>query len=311
MTAGRAEPLRIVTRGSALALTQTHWVAERLAPLLGGREIELLPVTTQGDARRDLPLTELGEGVFVKALEAELIEGHAELAVHSLKDVPSAETPGLTLAAIPTRADPRDALITRDGQPFEGLAQGAMLGTGSPRRVAQIRAMRPDLQFVGVRGNVETRLRRLDDREIDGLIMAVAGLARLGLEHRIATIFRPEDCVPAVGQGALAVQCRSDDDETLEILRRLDDPSARLETTVERAFLASLGGGCQVPIGALARRLSEEIEFQVVVADSTGMSLVRHLERGSIDYPEVLAARTVASLNRAAGHLLDSARAHP
>lgn len=309
MTTGQTRPLRIATRGSRLALTQTRWVADRLRELLHNRAIEIVPIVTHGDARRDLPLTQLGEGIFVKALETELLEGRADLAVHSLKDVPSRETAGLTIASVPTREDPRDALIAARGQRLQDLADGATLATGSPRRIAQLRAARPDLQFTGVRGNVETRLRRLDDGEFDGLIMAVAGLARLGLEHRISHTFEPELCVPAVGQGALAVQCRADDDESLQIAANIDDATAHLEVTVERAILAALGGGCQVPLGALARTRGEDLELDAVVADSTGAELVRWRERGKATEAARMAARASESLGREAAHLLAAGRA--
>lgn len=270
-----------------------------LRPRLGGREIAIDIVTTRGDARHDVPLVQLGEGVFVKALEAELLEHRADLAVHSLKDVPSAETEALAIGAVPMREDPRDALITRNGTPFDSLPEGAMLATGSPRRIAQLRALRPDLRFVGVRGNVDTRLRKLDDGEFDGLVMAVAGLARLGLRDRIATVFSVDECTPAVGQGALGVQCRSRDDAVMEILRSIDDPRAHAETAAERAFLRAIGGGCRVPVGALAIQDGDTIRLRAVVADSNGTEVSYSNQIGTKDNAESLGLQAARDLETA------------
>jgi len=268
-------PQRIATRGSTLALKQAHTVANMLRPLLGGEEISIDIVSTRGDVRQDISLAQLGEGVFVKALEEELLSGRADIAVHSLKDLPSVEVPGLVIGAVPVREDPRDALVTRDGRDFSDVPTGAILATGSPRRIAQLRALRPDLQFTGVRGNVDTRLRKLDEGQFDGLVVAVAGLSRLGLHKRISTVFSPEDCVPAVGQGALAIQCRSDDAETLALVARVNDEITDTEIRAERSFLAAIGGGCRVPVGAIARRNGDELHLLAVVADESGQDVAR------------------------------------
>lgn len=283
MTQGPGRTLRLASRGSALALTQSRAVAALLSTHLGSGTIEIEVVSTRGDQRQDVPLQQLGEGVFVKALEQELLDEHADLAVHSLKDVPSTETAGLVIGAVPEREDPRDALITRDGRPFDELPQGAVLATGSPRRIGQLRALRPDLQFTGVRGNVDTRLRKLDDGEFDGLVMAVAGLSRLGLSHRIASTFSLDDCTPAVGQGALGVQCRAIDAEVSKLLTAVDDTNARREITAERAFLAAIGGGCRVPVGAIARVEGTNLRLRAVVADLEGTLVTRADLRGSTD----------------------------
>ena len=287
-------PLRIATRGSSLALTQAHAAADLLAPFLAGREVAIEVIKTTGDVRQDVSLTQLGEGVFVKALEAELINGRADVAVHSLKDVPSAEAPQLIIAAVPTREDPRDALVTRDGRPFEDLPNGALLATGSPRRIAQLRALRADLRFTGVRGNVDTRLRKLDAGEFDGLVIAVAGLKRLGLVSRIATAFSVDQCIPAVGQGALAIQCRRDDAETLCLLASVDNADAHAEVHAERSFLTAIGGGCRVPVGALARKETTELRVWAVMADADGVTLCRADRAGVVDDAERL-GREIAS----------------
>jgi len=268
-------PQRIATRGSTLALKQAHTVANMLRPLLGGEEISINIVSTRGDVRQDISLAQLGEGVFVKALEEELLSGRADIAVHSLKDLPSVEVPGLVIGAVPVREDPRDALVTRDGRDFSDVPTGAILATGSPRRIAQLRALRPDLQFAGVRGNVDTRLRKLDEGQFDGLVVAVAGLSRLGLHNRISTVFSLEHCVPAVGQGALAIQCRSDDAETLALVARVNDEITDTEIRAERSFLAAIGGGCRVPVGAIARRNGDELQLLAVVADESGQDVAR------------------------------------
>jgi hydroxymethylbilane synthase len=287
-------PLRIATRGSSLALAQAHAASDLLSPYLAGREVAVEVIKTTGDMRQDVALTQLGEGVFVKALEAELINGRADVAVHSLKDVPSAEAPQLVIAAVPTREDPRDALVTRDGRPFEDLPDGAVLATGSPRRIAQLRALRSDLRFTGVRGNVDTRLRKLDAGEFDGLVIAVAGLKRLGLASRVATAFSVDQCIPAVGQGALAIQCRRDDVQTLSLLASVDDAEAHAEVRAERSFLVAIGGGCRVPVGALARKETAELRLWAIMADASGVTLARSDRSGVVDDAERL-GRAVAS----------------
>ena len=213
---------RLGTRGSRLAVIQSTTIADRLRAL--GAEVELVTIRTLGDDRP--PDTTWGEGAFVGALETALLEGRVDLAVHSAKDVPTTEPAGLTIAAYPTRADPRDALVGREpGTTLAGLPHGARVGTDSPRRTAFLRALRPDLRMHPLHGNVDTRLRRLDEGETDALVLAVAGLTRLGRAGRIGEILPADRVPPAPGQGALAIQCRTDDDVTLEWLRRLDHPA--------------------------------------------------------------------------------------
>ncbi len=251
-------PLRLGTRASQLALTQSGTVADALRAL--GAEVELVTVSTAGDQRA--PDTAWGEGAFVGALETALLSGTVDLAVHSAKDVPTTEDPRLTIAAYPRRDDPRDALVGREpGLTLDALPAGARVGTDSPRRTAFLRARRPDLHVHPLHGNVDTRLRRLDDGETDALILAVAGLTRLGRAERIGQVLPADVVPPAPGQGSLAVQCRDDDETTRGWLSRLDDPATRAAVEMERAFLRASGGGCRAPIGGLAVVDGDEITF--------------------------------------------------
>lgn len=260
-----ARLLRLGTRASALAMTQSGLVADALRAI--GVAVELVTVRTLGDQHP--PDTTWGEGAFVGALEAALLEGEVDLAVHSAKDVPTTEDPRLVIAAYPPREDPRDALVgSEPGLSLDELPFGSRIGTDSPRRTAFLRARRPDLRVHPLHGNVDTRLRRLDDGETDALILAVAGLTRLGLQDRIGQILPPEVVPPAPGQGALAIQCRTDDAVTRSWLDQLDDAATRVAVETERAFLHASGGGCRAPIGGLARVVDGEV---VLVAGSAGI----------------------------------------
>jgi hydroxymethylbilane synthase len=233
--------IRAATRGSALARWQTDHVARLL-----GADVEVVVVETTGDRARDIPIHEMGgRGVFVKEVQAAVLDGRADIAVHSAKDLQSSPTPGLTIAAVPAREDPRDALV---GATLDGLPVGARVATGSVRRRAQLAAARPDLTFVGLRGNVDTRLRKVS--EVGAIVVALAALRRLGYEDRVAEPLSPLVVLPQVAQGALAVECRSDDTEALERLAAIDHPESHLAIDAERAFLAELGGGCDLPVGA-------------------------------------------------------------
>lgn len=259
----RSGVLRLGTRGSRLALVQSGGVADALRAL--GAEVELVTVRTAGDQRA--PDTAWGEGAFVGALETALLERAIDLAVHSAKDVPTTEDPRLTIAAYPHREDPRDALVGRDpGLTLGSLPVGARVGTDSPRRGAFLRARRPDLRVHPLHGNVDTRLRRLDEGETDALVLAVAGLTRLGLAGRISEIIPPDVVPPAPGQGALAIQCRADDAATAAWVGRIDDPATRAAVEAERAFLRASGGGCRAPIGGLARVEGERLVMRAGTA---------------------------------------------
>ena len=296
--------LRVATRGSKLALGQTQLVTAMLKPFLGAREISIEIIKTRGDIRQDVSLIQLGEGVFVKALEEELLAGRADIAIHSLKDLPSTETPRLTIGAVPAREDPRDAIVTRDRRHFGDLQSGALLATGSPRRIAQLRALRPDLQFIGVRGNVDTRLRKLDSGEFDGLVIAVAGMNRLGLGARITTVLEKEQCVPAVGQGALAVQCRADDQEVTSLLESIDNAATHTEITAERSFLSTIGGGCRVPVGAIAQLDGETLEMCSVVSDLGGQHISRSKRSAAADEAVQLGQLAAGDLAASMEHLV-------
>jgi hydroxymethylbilane synthase len=252
MSMQQVEMVRIGTRGSTLARTQTGWVADRLRSL--GVVVEVETISTQGDARVDVPVSRIGgDGVFVRELEQALLDGRVDAAVHSLKDLPTAETPGLSLACVPERATAFDALVAGPGASLAGLRAGAVVGTSSIRRVAQARALRPDLDVRPIRGNVDSRLRRFDAGEFDALILAAAGLERLGLAGRISELLRPPAFWPAVAQGALVVQIRAADRRLHDILGPLDHAPTHAAVLAERSCLAGLAGGCLAPIGAWAR----------------------------------------------------------
>jgi hydroxymethylbilane synthase len=295
------DPLRVSTRGSALA----RWQAERVISLLD-RPAEMVIVSTRGDERRDVEIHQLGgTGVFVKEVEQAVLDGRADLAVHSAKDLPSTTEPGLALAAIPERADPRDALV---GSSFAGLATGALVATGSVRRRAQLAAARPDLRFTGLRGNLETRIARAASVEnpVDAVVVAVAALDRLGRSSEAAEVLDPSVMLPQVAQGALAVECRADDGETIAMLAAIDDAAAHRCVLAERAFLAELGGGCDLPVGALARvapDAEDEIMLTVLIASLDGRVVVRAHARGRDPRSTGRAAAT-ALLDGAGGRAL-------
>jgi len=274
----------IGTRGSKLALWQANWTRDRLLEL--GAKVTLQVIKTTGDRIVDVALSEVGgKGLFVKEIEEALLSGQIDLAVHSMKDMPAQLPDGLCLATVPARADPRDAWVwpasheaTAADFPalLAALPQGATVGTSSLRRSAQLTHRRPDLRIVPLRGNVDTRLRKLDEG-VDGLtaiVLASAGLARLGLGQRISLPIPTDFMLPAVGQGALAFEARADDHATLELVRRLEHAATRLETTAERAFLARLDGNCQVPIAGHARLDGEVLRFTGLIADPLGRTLL-------------------------------------
>ena len=273
MTAGSDRVLRIATRGSALAL----WQAERVAEMLGSPS-ELVIIETRGDQDTTSPIHAIGgTGVFVKEVQEAVLRGEADLAVHSAKDLPAITMEGLILAAVPERADARDALV---GSRLEKLPQGARVGTGSVRRRSQLAAIRPDLEFGELRGNIGTRLGKSAD--FDAIVVAAAALDRLGLGDRIAERLEPPVMLPQVAQGALGVECRVDDAEALVALAAIDDAIAHLAIKAERAFLAALGGGCDVPVGAYATiKSGGMISMQALVAQEDGSSVRRAKGVGS------------------------------
>jgi hydroxymethylbilane synthase len=275
-------PLTIGTRGSALALWQAHHVKARLEATEPGREVRLLVIKTKGDKILDAPLAKIGgKGLFVKEIEDALLDGRADLAVHSLKDVPAELAPGLVLAAISAREDPRDALVSREGGDLASLPAGAVVGTSSLRRACLLRAQRPDLEVKMLRGNVDTRLRKLDAGEMDAVLLAAAGLVRLGRADRISERLDTGRFLPAIGQGVLALETRSGDDETIALVRRaLGDEDTSACVAAERAFLHRLGGGCQTPLACHATLEGDALAVDGLVGEPDGSLIVRAQARG-------------------------------
>jgi hydroxymethylbilane synthase len=268
-----------------MAVAQSGDVA-RLITARTGRAVELVGVTTLGDVSHE-HLTQIGgTGVFVNALRESLLRGEVDFAVHSLKDLPTGAAPGIRLAAVPARDDPRDALVARDGAKFADLPAGARIGTGSPRRAAQLVLLRPDLSCVPIRGNADTRLRKVRDGELDAVVLAYAGLGRIGRTDVVTEIFEPDDIVPAPGQGALAVECRTEDTELAALLAAIDDPPARAAVTAERSLLAALEAGCSAPVGAYAvqaQGAADRLCLQGVALGAVGSETVVVRERGEAD----------------------------
>jgi hydroxymethylbilane synthase len=247
----KAQALKLGSRRSPMAIAQSGDVA-RLITERTGRRVEIAGVTTLGDVSRE-HLTQIGgTGVFVSALRESLLRREVDFAVHSLKDLPTGAAPGITLAAIPPRDDPRDALVARDGAKLADLPAGARIGTGSPRRAAQLAMLRGDITCVPIRGNANTRLAKVRDGQLDAVVLAYAGLARISRVDLVSEIFEPDDMVPAPGQGALAVECRAEDAELTELLAMIDHPASRAAVTAERSLLAALEAGCSAPVGAYA-----------------------------------------------------------
>jgi hydroxymethylbilane synthase len=278
-----------------LALWQANSVAEQLVPLLAPRLIELVEIQTAGDQVRDVPLPQIGgDGLFTKEIQSALLDGRVDVAVHSLKDLPTVPVAGLLLAAVPARGPVGDVLVSRRHPTFTALPNGARVATGSLRRRAQILNRRPDLRLVPIRGNVETRLRKLVEEELDALVLAQAGLERLGLTEAIVEILTW--MLPAVGQGALGLECRAGDSATRDLLRAVDDPGTRQAVLAEREFLRCLGGGCQVPIGAFAGWTGQRLTLRGVVLDVEGRQRVEGEVTGDGPEAELLGQRLAQQL---------------
>jgi hydroxymethylbilane synthase len=292
--------LRIGSRGSQLAVWQANHVSALLRAR--GHEVEIEIIHTTGDKITDVALAKVGtKGMFTKEIEEALAAGRVDLAVHSLKDLPTELSPGFEIVAITERQDPRDAFCSLQYSKIEALPQGARVGTSSLRRQAQLKAIRPDLDIHPLRGNVDTRLRKLEQGEYDAIILAAAGLKRLGKTELMKHIIPGEIMCPAAGQGALGIEIREGDITSREALRFLDDPLTRAMTTCERALLNRLGGGCQVPIGALAEMRKGKLQLEAIVADPDGTKLLRESRGGSIDSPEELGREVGEALLRRGG----------
>lgn len=293
----QSRPLIIATRESALALWQAHHVRDRLMSLHPGLQVELLGMTTQGDQILDVTLNKIGgKGLFVKELELALLEGRADIAVHSLKDVPMILPEGFALAAIGEREDPRDAFVSSKYRQLSELPPGAVVGTSSLRRESQLRARYPHLDIQPLRGNVNTRLRKLDEGLYDAIILAAAGLKRLGFADRIAALLEPEQSLPAAGQGALGIEIRSDREDLLPILAPLHHPETAACVRAEREVSRQLGGSCQVPLGAYAIIRNEHLYLRGFVAQPGGTPFIHAEVSGSPEDPENLGSQLAQAL---------------
>jgi hydroxymethylbilane synthase len=289
--------IRIGTRGSRLAWWQANFVADQLRAVSAARPVELAEIETTGDQVRDLPLSQIGgDGLFTKAIQQALLDRKVDVAVHSLKDLPTLPVAGLMLAAVPPRAGAGDVFVSRRHARFDALPPGAVIATSSLRRRAQALHRRPDLRLVNIRGNVETRLRKLEDENLDGLILAQAGLERLGLGNAITEILDTSWMLPAIGQGALGVECRADDYSARQLLERLNDASTHQAVLAERAFLRALGGGCLVPIGAVTTIDAEVLSLRGVVLSPDGGERIEGTVRGPLRESERMGEQLASDL---------------
>ncbi|MBW1806200.1 MAG: hydroxymethylbilane synthase [Deltaproteobacteria bacterium] len=279
--------LRIGTRGSRLAITQSEWVKGRIESGHPDVSVELVRIKTKGDKVLDSPLSKIGgKGLFVKEIEEALLRKEVDLAVHSIKDVPAELPEGLHLPVFPEREDPRDAFISTDYESVGELPDGASVGTGSLRRSSQLLHMRPDLDIVPLRGNVDTRIKRLESGNLHAIILAAAGLRRLGLSAKISQLLPAEEFLPAIGQGALGLELRQDNDRVYDILRSLNHEATEMTVRAERAFLKELEGGCQVPIAAHCRLEGEVVILHGMVAELDGSRIIKDELRGQKERPE-------------------------
>ncbi|WP_147803479.1 hydroxymethylbilane synthase [Alkalicoccus halolimnae] len=268
----------IGSRRSNLAMTQTRWVIEKFKELGVPYEFEIKEIVTKGDQILDVTLSKVGgKGLFVKEIEKAMYDGEIDMAVHSMKDLPSHMAEGLTVGAVPEREDPRDAFISNSGVKLMDLPEGAVVGTSSLRRGAQVLIQRPDLKIEWIRGNIETRLRKCREEGYDAIILAAAGLKRVGWDPSIVSEFLPpETCIPAVGQGALGIECREDDQELLDLLKKIDDPLTARTVSAERSFLHTVEGGCQVPIGGYATLMEDnQVALTALVASPDGKQVFK------------------------------------
>ncbi|MCC2641240.1 MAG: hemC [Nitrospira sp.] len=293
------------TRGSKLAVQQSQWVQARLQELAPGLEISLRRIQTSGDKILDVPLAKIGgKGLFVKEIEDALLSREIDLAVHSMKDVPTALPEGLDIVCIPPREDPRDALIIRDGCRLDQLRQGARIGTSSLRRQTQLLHYRPDFTIEMLRGNLDTRLRKLREGQFDAIVLAAAGLKRLAWEHEITEYLPVYICLPAIAQGALGIEARSDDSRVRDILSRFEHPPTRITVTAERALLHRLEGGCQVPIAAHAVIEGDTLTLDGLVASVDGRRVLRHQARGAVTEPQRLGIQLAERLLAEGGDVI-------
>lgn len=296
------------SRRSKLALTQTNWVIDQLKKQNVPFEFEIKEIVTKGDVILDVTLSKVGgKGLFVKEIEQAMLSKEIDMAVHSMKDMPAVLPEGLTIGCTPKRVDPRDVLISKTGATFENLPSGAVVGTSSLRRSAQLLALRPDLQMKWIRGNIDTRIKKLHEEEYDAIVLAAAGLHRLGWSEDVITEYL-DMCVPAVGQGALSIECRADDEELLQALNKMNDVVTAKTVAAERVFLNKLEGGCQVPIAGYATQLETgELELTALVGSKTGAVLLKEVVSGQD--PEQIGNQAADLLiARGAKQLIEEAR---
>jgi len=305
--------IRIGTRGSVLALAQAGWVKDQITESYPGCRVELAVIKTTGDKIHDIPLAQVGgKGLFIKEIEEALFSGQVDLAVHSLKDMPAALPESLVLTAVPPREDWRDAFISRRYATLAELPPGARVGTGSLRRRVQLLHARPDLEIVALRGNVDTRLKKMETLGLDAVILAAAGLARLGLSHVAQSFLSAEEMLPAVGQGALGLEVRERDRQLRQALAFLDDPETRMAVTGERAFLARLEGGCVVPVAALGRVEGASLTLEALISGLDGRTLIRRRLTGPREEAASLGKGLAQQLLDLGGReILAELRAHP
>lgn len=305
-------PKRIVigTRGSGLARCQAEHVAVALRALAPDAEVMIAVIRTTGDTITDVPLPQVGgKGLFTKEIEEALLSGEIDLAVHSMKDLPTEQPDGLCVGAVPKREDPHDVLVSSEGVALARLRPGARVGTSSLRRAAQLRACRNDLDVVPLRGNVDTRVRKVREGDVDAAVLAAAGLRRMGLEGEITQTLPPDIMLPAPAQGALAIEARQNDPGVLQVLALMDDAESRAAVTAERTFLAALEGGCQVPLGALALRDGKHMILDACVCSLDGTQVLRCRVSAAHDHPEEAGSIAAAELRKqGADALLDSLR---
>lgn len=298
----------IATRESPLALWQANWVKERLLSIYPDRSVRLIGMTTEADRLLETPLVQMGgKGVFVKELEEALLDNRADIAVHSMKDVPMILPEGLCIPVMCERFDPRDAFVSNHVKTLSNLPSGSIVGTSSLRRQSQILALYPDLALANLRGNVGTRLAKLDRDEFAAIILAAAGLKRLGLENRISSYLSLEESLPAAGQGVLGIECRENDNDTKEIIAALNHPETFVSVSAERAMCTRLGGGCQVPVAAYAEIKQGKLELRGLVAAVNGKTILRAHRVASVDHPEALGiAVSEELLQLGAGEILNA-----
>ncbi len=302
MTDARDRPIVVGTRGSALALWQAEYIVSRLRSFHPQREFIIKPIHTGGDRNQRAALAAIGtRGIFVKEIENALLAGEIDLAIHSLKDLPSKVGDGLALAAVSPREDPRDVLVTRHRCSLQGLPANARVGTSSPRRAAQLRALRPDLVIENVRGNVDTRVRKALSAELDGVVLAAAGLHRLGLAGEISEYIDLSVMVPAPGQGIIAIEARADNQETMALAATTDDANSHAAALAERAFVRALGGGCFTPLGAYAVVRNGVLHLVGLLANPSGTTVLRLEIEGDASTPEPIGLALASRLKAAGG----------